>query len=52
MKNESGCRRLDSSTEMDPEELVPEFQPQPFHMPSFEYYTFRVRGNQLSSDMV
>lgn len=52
MRSESGRKRLDSSTEMDPEELVPEFQPQPFHMPSFEYYTFRVRGKQLSSDMV
>lgn len=51
MKNESRCRRLDS-TEKDPEKLVPEAQPQPFHMPSFEYYVFHVGGNLLSSDMV
>lgn len=51
MKNESGRRRLDS-TEKDPEKLVPEAQPQPFPMPSFEYYVFHVGGNLLSSDMV
>lgn len=51
MKNESERRRLDSNSEKDPEKLVPEAQPQPCHMPSFEYYAFRVRGNLLSSDM-
>lgn len=52
MKNESEHRRLDSNSEKDPEKLVPEAQPQPFHMPSFEYHAFCVRGNLLSSDMV